>query len=36
MSKYRKEDFRDLTYLIVSVVIFLSWVVWAIKTLFFN
>ena len=36
MTKYRKEDFKDLTYLIISVVIFVGFIVYAIKTLFFH
>lgn len=36
MSKYRKEDFRDLAYALISVVIIVSFIVWTIKTLFIN
>ena len=36
MSDYRKEDFRDIVYALISVVIIVSFIVWTIKTLFIN
>lgn len=36
MTNFRKEDFIDLTHAIVSVVVVGLFIVWAIKTIFFN
>ena len=36
MTNFRKEDFIDLTYTIISAEVVGVFIIWAIKTIFFN